>query len=37
MVEQDVGGPVLTFRIRKTAGSLARSPLNRRDRRTGAT
>ena len=37
MIEQDVGGPVLTFRIRKTKGSLARSPLNRRDRRTGET
>lgn len=37
MVEQNVGSPVLTFRIRKTTSSLARSPLNRRDRRTDQT
>jgi tRNA 2-thiouridine synthesizing protein A len=37
MIEQNVGGPVLIFRIRKTKGSLARSPFNRRYRRTGET
>lgn len=37
MVEQNVDGPLLIFRIRKTAGSRARSALDRRERRDGAT
>ena len=37
MVEQNVSSPVLIFRIRKTALSLARSAPNRKDRRTGKT
>ena len=37
LVEQNVGGPVLTFRIRKAAGPRGRSPLSRADRRDGET
>jgi tRNA 2-thiouridine synthesizing protein A len=37
LVEQNVGGPVLIFRIRKVAGPRGRSPLSRADRRDGET